>query len=49
MAVGAYHCKHAVLGVIGELETVATVRLSIILIGADQPCHRVATIDTAGL
>ena len=47
MAVRAEHREHAALGVIGELGAVAAVRLNIILVGANQPCHLVATI--AGL
>lgn len=47
VAVRAEHREHAALGVIGELGAVAAVRLNIILVGANQPCHLVATI--AGL
>ena len=49
MAVRAEHREHPALGVVGVLEALAPVRLSIILVGADQPCHHVATIGIAGL
>lgn len=42
------HCEHPALGVIGELKAIAAIRLSIILVGADQPHHlAVAVINRA--
>ena len=44
----AEHREHAPLGVVGELESLAPVRLGIVLVGADQPHHlAVAVIDGA--
>ena len=44
----AEHGEHAPLGVVGELEALAPVRLGIVLVGADQPHYpAVAVIDGA--
>ena len=49
VAVRAEHREHPALGVIDELGAVATVRLSTILVGADQPHNLVSIIGIAGL
>ena len=44
----AEHREHAPLGVVGELEALAPVRLGIVLVGPDQPHHlAVAVVDGA--
>ena len=44
----AEHREHAPLGVVGELEALAPVRLGVVLVGPDQPHHlAVAVVDGA--
>ena len=44
----AEHHEHAPLGVVGELGALTSVRLGVVLVGADQPHHlAVAVVDGA--